>query len=103
VLAVTVAGRLATVGGGGGKEEASTRGTGAALGCTEPVTSFGELLNANGLLNRVASELHPAVPIAITAKATARGHDRERNNATTEDMVDSLVHNRLSDELTPWG
>src|SRR5690348_13253358 len=97
-LAATVAGRLAT---GGGKAEDSTRATGADCAGTEPVTSFEEPLE-NGLsLNRVVSELHPAAPTAITATATARGHTRARNNATTEDMVDSLVRNRQGDELTP--
>jgi hypothetical protein len=92
----TVAGLLTA---GGGKAEDSTRATGAACPGTEPVTSFLE----NGLsLNRVDSELQPAAPRAITAKATARGHDRERNNATTEDMAYSLIRNRQVGELTRW-
>jgi hypothetical protein len=96
--AATVDGRLAA--GGGGKEDDSTRATGAALGCTEPVTSFGPL--RKGLsLNRVVSELQPAAPTAITANAAARGH--KRTNATTEVMVHSLIRDKLSEQLTPWG
>jgi hypothetical protein len=96
VAAATVAGRPA----GGGRLEDSTRDTGADDG-TVPVTSF-ELRDAKGFsLNRVASELHPAAPMAIAATAIARGQYRERNNATTEDMVNSLVRNKLCEELTP--
>jgi hypothetical protein len=80
----------------------STRATGAALGGTDPVTSFEEEepQEENGFVNRVASELHPAAPMARTATAIARGNDRERNNATTENMLDSLIRNKLVSELT---
>jgi hypothetical protein len=99
VAAATVVGRLA----GGGRLDDSTRETGADDG-TVPVTSFDAPRDANGFsLNRVASELHPAAPMAMAATAIARGQYRERNNATTEDMVNPLVRNKLCDELTPAG
>jgi hypothetical protein len=97
--AATVDGRLTA--GGGGKEDDSTRATGAALGCTEPVTSLGPPREKGLSLKRVVSELQPAAPTAITANATARGH--KRNNATTEAMVYSLIRYKLSEQLTPWG
>jgi hypothetical protein len=87
VPAATVDGRLTA---GGGRADDSTRATGAAWAGTEPVTSLEELLYGLSL-KRVVSELQPAAPMAITTNAAARGHDRERNDATTEDMVE-LTH-----------
>jgi hypothetical protein len=77
---------------GGGNDEVCTLPEGARGG-TEPVASL-ECCDAYGLLlNRVASELQAAAPIAITVKAKTRGQGHERTNSTTEDMALPLVRN----------
>jgi hypothetical protein len=73
----------------------STRATGAEER-TEPVTSLvaGALLEAKGLekgvLKRLMSELHPAALNPISVRAATRGHEYERDNATTVGMGYSL-------------
>jgi len=66
----------------GGSGRLSMRATGAACACPIVPVVSGPVRAATGLsLKRDASPLHAAIPIAVKASATARGHDAERSHS----------------------